>query len=129
MRRRDEIWQSTCLEVFVGRVDRDAYFELNLCPSGDWNIYAFDKYRSGMRPADQIEAPLIRIDRELGGDVLAWQGRLRGGGFRDLLSAPGLVMNATAVMEYRTGAREFWALAHPGEKPDFHLRAGFCLAL
>jgi hypothetical protein len=36
-----------------------------------------------------------------------------------------LVLGASAVMEYQDGAKDYWALAHTGEKPDFHLRSSF----
>ena len=31
----------------------------------------------------------------------------------------------TAVIETATGAKSYWALHHPAEKPDFHHRNGF----
>ncbi len=129
-RRRDELWKSTCLEVFIGRADRSSYLELNLSPAGDWNLYAFEKYRSGMRPAHEPRPPLTRVEQAPSGDTVAWHGSLSGGKDLDeLLSSPGLVMNATAVLEYKTGEQEYWALVHAGEKPDFHLRETFRLPL
>jgi hypothetical protein len=129
-RRRDELWKSTCLEVFIGRADRSSYLELNLSPSGDWNLYAFEKYRAGMRAATLPMPPLTRVERAVSGDMIAWHGSLSGGAELDeLLVSPGLVMNATAVLEYRSGEQEYWALAHAGEKPDFHHRESFRLSL
>jgi hypothetical protein len=36
-----------------------------------------------------------------------------------------VVLGATAVVEYRDGTKDYWALAHKGEKPDFHVRESF----
>lgn len=132
-RRRDELWKNTCFEIFVGSADHPSYLEMNLSPSGDWNVYAFDKYRTAMRPASDSHPPLVRFERAQSGDVYEWHGSLRptdaGGELRQLLSSPGLVMGATAVLEYKTGEREYWALVHAGQQPDFHLRESFRLPL
>ena len=37
--RRDELWQSTCLELFIAKPNEPRYWEINLSPSGDWNVY------------------------------------------------------------------------------------------
>jgi hypothetical protein len=138
-KRQDELWKSTCLEVFVASVDRDSYLEINLSPSGDWNVYAFDKYRAGMRPASDPHPPMLRVEPSVSGDSLTWHGALRlqelgrtvdlAGELSEILSSPGLVTGATAVLEYKSGEREYWALAHAGKQPDFHLRESFRLPL
>ena len=35
----------------------------------------------------------------------------------------------SAVIEERTGAKSYWALAHPDGRPDFHADAGFVAML
>jgi len=131
--RRDELWKNTCFEIFVGSADEPSYIEMNLSPSGDWNVYAFDQYRTAMRPAQDPHPPLLRFERTQVGDVYEWHGSLRpadsSGELRQLLNSPGLVMGATAVLEYKTGEREYWALVHAGQQPDFHLRESFRLPL
>jgi hypothetical protein len=138
--RRDELWKTTCLEFFLAGTNQKNYFEMNLSPSGDWNLYAFDDYRSGMRPATSAEVSLMKVERAVRGDTIIWQGSLRpttsGDGTLASLLTPasngarsGLVMGVACVMEYKTGDKDYWALAHAGEKPDFHLRESFRLAL
>jgi hypothetical protein len=134
VRRRDELWKSTCFEVFVGPVDDHSYLELNLCPSGDWNVYAFDAYRSGMRPAGDARAPSVAFEASSSGDHLIWTSTMAATGalageVGEMLASPALVLSATAVLEYQSGEREYWALVHAGEKPDFHLRESFRVAL
>ena len=134
-RRRDELWKSTCLEIFVGPAEGESYVELNLAPSGDWNVYSFDSYRSGMRTVNEVEAPLQAVEK-IQSETRRWRASLRApsasegqGPVGELLRARRLVLGATAVLEYNSGEREYWALKHAGEKPDFHLRASFQLPL
>lgn len=130
-RRRDELWKSTCFEIFVGPADGVSYLELNMAPAGDWNVYAFDRYRTGMRPVEQASPLLLAHERSQDGDHLIWHGSLQGPDvlIEGLHQSPALVMSATAVLEYKTGHKEYWATAHAGEQPDFHLRDSFRLAL
>jgi len=44
-RRRDRLWEETCFELFFGTPDSEAYWELNLSPSGIWIAYRFDRCR------------------------------------------------------------------------------------
>lgn len=138
--RRDELWRSTCVEIFVARADGPLYLELNLSPSGDWNVYAFDAYRSGMREARDARAPRLKVERP-GPGSLVYRARLepealsdseasKFGEVEQILAGSeptSLVIGATAVLEYRGERREYWALAHTGAKPDFHLRESFVL--
>jgi hypothetical protein len=132
-KRRDELWKNTCFEIFIGSANSQSYFELNLAPSGDWNVYAFDNYRAGMRPVGDAHAPLLKFYRTQAGDLLTWHARLAStdmhGEVGQLLNSGALVMGASCVLEYAKGDREYWALAHAGPKPDFHLRESFRLPL
>ena len=37
--RRDLLWQTTCLEVFLAHRGAGPYWEFNLSPAGHWNVY------------------------------------------------------------------------------------------
>jgi len=37
-----------CFECFIGQKTAAEYWEVNLAPNGDWNVYHFDGYRTGM---------------------------------------------------------------------------------
>lgn len=128
--RRDELWKSTCLEIFVGGSDDQSYLEMNLSPSGHWNMYFFEKYRSEQREVSEPRPPLTKVEQVVNGDMLIWHGSLTGGpDISALLEQPNLVMSATAVLQYHSGENEYWAINHAGEKPDFHLRKSFRLHL
>lgn len=118
--RRDELWTTTVVELFVSTSDQ-AYCEMNLAPSGDWNVYALDSYRAGLRPAAGFQmTPLTGVAKSNAHAEIA--GALP---LAPLKVTGELTFGATAVLEYVNGKKEYWALAHKGEKPDFHLRSSF----
>lgn len=126
--RTDELWRHTCFEAFLRPEAQDgpgeAYAEFNFAPSTQWAAYRFTGYREGMAPAP-IAAPridLARTDASLG---LAVQLNLAG-----LNLPPGPCRLAlSAVIEDSSGAKSYWALAHPPGRPDFHHRSSFACAL
>jgi hypothetical protein len=124
-KRRDGLWQHTCFEAFLAPVGETAYWELNLAPSGDWNLYRFDGYRQGQRP--EIEPNNQMLTRRSGPllrDVI-WELPLP----PELAAASGLELAITAVLQESDGACSYWALAHCGAEPDFHRRESFVLSL
>ena len=62
--RCDELWHSTCLEVFIAKPGDANYWEVNLSPRGDWNVYQLDDYRKGLRPETSIGSIPIRSTSE-----------------------------------------------------------------
>jgi hypothetical protein len=116
------LWHTTCFELFFA-LDGDAYVEMNLSPSCAWAAFHFDHYRTGMRPID-MPAPAISIavgherlvmSASLAEDALPWDRTGR--------------MGISAVIEERSGAVSYWALAHPPGRPDFHHHDCFALHL
>lgn len=123
--RADDLWRHTCFEAFVAPVAGERYCEINLSPSHQWALYAFDRYREGMRPlADASPDPLIVGD---GPGYLSLDARIELGG-RDW-AAQDWRLGICAVIEDAEGSVSYWGLEHPSAKPDFHDRAGFVLTL
>ncbi|MFN9621135.1 MAG: DOMON-like domain-containing protein [Synechococcaceae cyanobacterium] len=130
-RRRDELWQATCLELFLALPGQEGYREFNLSPSGDWNVYRLDGYRQGLRPDPAWTAlPLRRRDPnpEAGADA-ALEIHLSTTLPPELAAAHELEAAVTAVLQLQDGSCRYWALRHPGEEADFHRRDGFALRL
>ncbi len=130
-RRCDGLWQTTCLEAFWGFAGRDAYWELNLAPSGDWNLYRLSHYRGPLDPVALAEAPpwhLRRTARELEVAVELDLGEVAGGEEPGVAGLP-LEISLTAVIDQVGQGVSYWALAHTGAEPDFHRRDSFRLRL
>jgi len=112
--RTDELWKTTCFEIFWQPIGGTAYREINLAPSGKWAAYAFDSYREGMRdlPVDAISVvPVIeRGALSLKAEIAA-----------DLPSPAQVALNA--IVEHEDGALQYWALAFGPGKADFHSEA------
>ena len=122
--RRDRLWEHTCCEAFVGNAAADAYLEVNLAPSEDWALWAFDGYRAGMRAAacDAPRMRVLRMPRELRIDAIVDAGAIAG-----VLGPPPWAVGLAAVVEEQDGRRSYFALAHAAERPDFHARASWTL--
>lgn len=120
----DGLWQHTCFEAFIAHEHGTAYREFNFSPSGHWAAYAFSDYRQ--RSAWPLStSPHIEVQAAAESFVLhaTLPAAL-------LSSEPGMLhLGLSAVIETREGALSYWALAHPGERPDFHLRSAFVLHL
>src|SRR5829696_7959044 len=64
--RRDELWRTTCFEFFLAIENKAQYWEFNMSPSGDWNVYVMDAYRQvGMREETRIKRFPFEVQREL----------------------------------------------------------------
>ncbi|HEX8413681.1 MAG TPA: DOMON-like domain-containing protein [Sphingomicrobium sp.] len=112
--RTDELWRHTCFEAFVAAAGL-GYREINLSPSGQWAVYAFDAYRAGMRPATASVRSAFAAG-ELHSQVA--------------LDVPGdWQLGLSAVIELADGSKSYWALAHAPGPPDFHNRDCFTATL
>lgn len=118
-RRADRLWEHTCCEAFVGTADAEPYVEVNLSPSTDWALWAFDGYRAGMRaaPSDPPQMRVLRLGDELRVDAIVPVDALA-----LLLGAPPWMVGLSVVVEHADGGHSYFALAHPGARPDFHAR-------
>ena len=125
-RRTEELWKTTCFEFFLASKDQPQYWEFNMSPSGDWNIYRMDAYRRvGFREEPSIPSLQFEVQRKQ--DALALNALV------DLIPIfredAVLEVGMTAVIQTKEGDESYWALTHPAPQPDFHLRESFILAL
>jgi hypothetical protein len=123
--RADELWKTTCFELFVRRPAGERYTEFNFSPSTRWAAYAFDGYRHGMREQPLAADPVIGAVTPVDGPGYGMQISL------DLSGVATLPLTAaiTAVIEEADGTKSYWSIAHPAAKPDFHDPACFVLEL
>lgn len=123
--RKNDLWQKTCFEFFLGIKNFERYWEFNLSPAGHWNIYHFDAYRQGMqeeiaftslpfRIQNQSDALLLTLELDLAKLVQADQT---------------LTVAISTVIKHRNSKLTYWALIHPGPEADFHRRDSFIVEL
>ena len=115
--RKDELWQTTCFEAFWAIAGKKAYWELNLSPSLDWNVYSFSGYRADQKPENRIKLEATKLANRFKTSVdLSKLG---------LKASEEIDLGLSAVIETKTVGNTYWALTHKGLKPDFHLRKSF----
>ena len=116
--RRDNLWQTTCFEIFWQPLGGSAYREFNLSPSGQWAAYDFDPFREGMRDAP-VEAIAIACAQDDAGLIL------KASIAADLPDPAQVALNA--IVEHADGSKQYWALAFPPGRPEFHSEANRAL--
>lgn len=124
--RVDGLWQYTCLEAFVRVAGEDAYCELNLSPSGEWQVYGFSGYRefSGLP-----DAAVPSIDAEAADSVLRIRAVVSLPSLAPVYERADLRLALSAVVEERDGTLSYWSLYHPPGRADFHHADAFRIEL
>ena len=112
--RKDNLWKTTCFEIFWQPEGGSPYREFNLSPSSCWANYNFDDIRENGRDG-QVHAIAIACshdEREL---------VLRASIASELPDPAQVALNA--IVEDGEGNIQYWALGFPEGKPDFHSEA------
>ena len=124
--RKEELWKTTCFEFFLAVKDLLQYWEFNLSPSGDWNVYHMDTYRRiGFREETLIQRLQFETQYEMNRFLLNADVDLN-----SMIQVEQLLeVGVTAVIQTKMGSETYWALTHPAPEPDFHQRESFVLAL
>jgi hypothetical protein len=123
--RQFALWEGTCLEFFLAPIGQSDYWEFNLSPSGNWQVFHLDDYRQGLRDEAAINYLPFTVQQtsdslqlELSIDLTA-------------LVEPNtaLQMGITAVIQTKDADYSYWAIQHSGTEADFHLRDSFKIRL
>jgi len=123
--QKDKLWKETCLEAFLAPAGSDHYWEVNLSPAGHWNVYRFSTYRTGVKEESAVTSLPISVKRNDTALTLSTNIDME-----NLISSEeSLHVGISAVIMSRTGTFSYWALAHPGPEPDFHIRESFILRI
>lgn len=122
--RRHDLWKETCFECFL-KTASEAYWEVNLSPAGHWNVYRFDAYRQGMREEPAFATLPVEVSTTKDAFGLTAAVDL---GAIEPAHGP-LKIALSAVIQTIDNQKTYWALTHPGPKPDFHHPEGFLLVL
>jgi hypothetical protein len=121
------LWNHTCFEAFVAVEGERGYREFNFSPSGQWAAFGFssNRKRSDWKSA---RFPEIMIERDQVG-CFRLEANIAGEDMPSNVGEKPLQLGLTAVVESSDGNLSFWALTHPSDRPDFHLRDGFTCIL
>lgn len=124
----DGLWQHTCFEAFVATDDEAAYREFNFSPSSEWAAYRFASERQRDAATENRERVLLAPPlANITARSITLTVRVPAAALPRSPSA--LSIGLCAVIEERDGRLSYWALHHPGERPDFHHRDGRTLRL
>jgi hypothetical protein len=122
--RQFALWEATCLEFFLAPVGHSDYWEFNMSPSGNWQVFKLDSYRQGLR--DEIAFTALPFVVQVKNSVMMLDVSI------DLsqILPPHTAweISVTAVLQDIDGDFSYWAIDHSGSEADFHLRESFRLA-
>ena len=122
--RKDDLWKMTCFEIFIAPEGQTQYWEFNMSPSSNWNVYHMDAYRQvNMREEPlfvSLPFTLHKTDDELNLDISINLSSI-------LLLDQKTNIGITAIIQTFGGHESYWALTHPGTQADFHMRDGFTI--
>ena len=116
LERKDELWKSTCLELFLSSPNDPSYLEINLSPCGAWNSYSFSSYREGMKR--EPDAELVEFEVGSPGVITA--------SFIITRLADPVLFGPATILADKNGSLRYFSTKH-GETPDFHDRANHVL--
>ncbi len=123
--RKNELWQETCFEFFLGIKNSERYWEFNLSPAGHWNVYRFAAYRQGMQEEMAFKSLPFSVQNQSGALRLTLELDLD----QIIQADQTLEVAISAVIKLRDGQVSYWALSHRSSEADFHQRDSFIVAL
>ncbi len=123
--RKNELWEETCLEFFLGVKSSPQYWEFNLSPAGHWNVYRFEDYRQGMQEEMVFTSLPFSVQNQSDSLSLALELNLD----KIVQADQALEAAITTVIKPREGEVTYWALTHCGSQADFHRRDSFIIEL
>ncbi len=118
--RQDGLWQTTCFEAFLQPSGQSKYYEFNFALNPAWNSYEFATYREPQPPKATADFNLRAV---------SWSSEQKHLIVR-LENQSGVTKfhaGLTAILQEKSGIKHYYAAAHRGPKPDFHLPESFIL--
>ena len=123
--RQYDLWQHTCLELFLGIKDTTKYWEFNLSPAGHWNIFYFNNYRQNIAEEMAFKALTFPVFFQKNTLTLNLKVNLD----KIIVPQQDLAVGITAVIEDQAQQLSYWALSHLQQEADFHDRNSFLINL
>lgn len=120
----ENLWTTTCFEIFLKNQNGKDYYEFNFNSKGDWNVFYFSDYRKrveSFKPDLNIQMKTLQAS---GRPLLVYSFDIKN---LVNLKLPAQVNMAT-VTKSKVGI-SYWSQKHNGQKPDFHDFKNFSLLL
>lgn len=120
----ENLWTTTCFEIFLKNASTNDYYEFNFNSKGEWNVFYFSDYR---KRVDTFK-PNLNINLK----TLWANGRPLLEFTVDINSLVNLKVPAHVNMATVTKGKagiSYWSQKHNGQKPDFHDFKNFSLVL
>ncbi len=126
------LWEHTCFEAFFTWKKNSVYWELNLSPSGDWNLYFFKGYRQGQVEEKRVVSLIQQQTQSCSKEwiqTVEIDIRSLFGEEDKVESGSSIWIGLSAVIEQLNQTKTYWAIRHTQSRPDFHSPDNFCLEL
>ena len=124
-RRKYDLWDRTCGEFFLGLKDSTKYWEFNLAPTKDWNVFRLPNYRQDIAEEMAFASlPFTVLQQDN-----SWQLSLEVDLSKIISAEQKLEVGITCVVEDKNKQLSYWALTHPASEADFHHRDSFMIKL
>ena len=124
--RKHDLWKATCFEFFIAPAGQPEYWEFNLSPSGNWNVYNMDAYRQvNMREEEKVTNLPFTFQKTTAQAIL--EVSVNTASF--LPVSQKLDVGIATIIQSHDNLETYWALTHPNPQADFHHRAGFTILL
>ncbi len=114
-KRQSGLWESTCLEFFLGPGSGKHYWEFNLAPTGHWNCFSFTDIRQDMKESQSLHLSSFFTSKTNHSARATARIENRDIDFSDLRIGISAVIAQDNKLSY-------YALSHGRKSPDFHAR-------
>ncbi len=124
--KKDGLYNTTCFEIFIAN-SSGQYLEWNFSPALDWCLFSFESERK--KSSDLLgKESFSQFHFDVNPQSLNLKVQLDSARIRKVLNSPGkLKASMTAVIEFQSGKKDYYAFKHLKDKPDFHDLNGFLI--
>lgn len=123
--RRDNLWQTTCFELFVSAAGNKEYWEYNLSPSHDWALFHFTDYRQN-KSDDSPPHGLTVTTQRINNERFELECTIE---LPQAVSSKKMELGISAVVQDIHDQLYYYALIHCKETADFHHRDSFIIGV
>lgn len=120
----EDLWKSTCFEIFLKNRESADYYEFNFNSKGDWNLFYFSNYRERHKNLENVVDVSLVIEKNLNRTILIYRFDLKK---LEHLKIP-CQINISSVIKTKAEI-SYWSQKHNGTKPDFHDPENFSLKM